>query len=291
VSDDDPAIQRIHQLILNRHGFAVLAVPGGRGDHTLALCREFLPDLLITDVNKPGMRGPDLVRAIRHDPAIATTPVLMVTAMDERHDRHTLQGADDYVVKPFTAESLIYRVVALLARAQPGPFSGTLNGYVSDAPFYHPITGLPGPYALAEALPTLTGTPGWGLLTIAIRRYIPLLRSHGVSTGEAALLRLTSLIHEALVASGASHSLVAHPAYDWRITISGNVGGLAALAPLLAARFGMELRRMLPPADPSVPTGTGGLGSALDMQLLTELNHPLATLGDLWDALNLRAGS
>ena len=76
-------------------------------------------DLVILDLMLPDMSGKDICRDIRRNPAIDTTPVIMVTAMGTETDRVVgfEVGADDYVVKPFSVRELILRVKALLKRS------------------------------------------------------------------------------------------------------------------------------------------------------------------------------
>ena len=93
-------------------------------------------DAVILDVMLPEMDGLQVCQAIRREPALAATPILMVTARGEETDRvHGLElGADDYVTKPFSPRELVARVAALLRRTQraPAASSATLR--------YGPIT-------------------------------------------------------------------------------------------------------------------------------------------------------
>lgn len=77
-------------------------------------------DLLITDLNLPGIPGMKLCEMVRRNQKTATMPIIMLTAMgDENHKVEGLKaGADDYVVKPFSPRELGARVEALLRRYQ-----------------------------------------------------------------------------------------------------------------------------------------------------------------------------
>jgi len=90
------------------------------GEAALAAVRERRPDLLITDVMMPKLDGMGLVRAIRGDANLSDLPIIMVSARagEEASIEGLLAGADDYLVKPFSARELTARVNAALAMAR-----------------------------------------------------------------------------------------------------------------------------------------------------------------------------
>jgi two-component system alkaline phosphatase synthesis response regulator PhoP len=75
---------------------------------------------VLLDLMLPGQNGLEVCRALRADAALATTPIIMVTAKGEESDRIVgLEvGADDYITKPFSPNEVVARVRALLRRAQ-----------------------------------------------------------------------------------------------------------------------------------------------------------------------------
>ncbi len=90
------------------------------GTKALARAHEHPPDLIVTDVMMPGLDGFELIRRLREDPATAAVPVLVLSARageDARIDG-LAHGADDYVVKPFSARELVARVHAQLAKSR-----------------------------------------------------------------------------------------------------------------------------------------------------------------------------
>lgn len=91
------------------------AVNGADG---LDLARRHQPDLVLCDVQMPGMSGFEFVEALRREADLAQTPVIMVTALDQRaHVRiGMVAGADDYIGKPFSAFELKEAVAAQLSR-------------------------------------------------------------------------------------------------------------------------------------------------------------------------------
>jgi two-component system alkaline phosphatase synthesis response regulator PhoP len=115
VVDDEPKIVRLARDYLERSGFRVL--PAGDGPSALAAARQEKPDLVVLDLNLPGMDGLDVCRALRRTSAV---PIIMLTARAEEADRLIgLEiGADDYIVKPFSPRELVARVRAVLRRTQ-----------------------------------------------------------------------------------------------------------------------------------------------------------------------------
>ena len=115
---DDNADMREYLTRLLRPHWHVEAVPDGLT--ALAAAREQLPDLVLTDVMMPGMDGFELLRALREDPRTHRLPVVMLSARaGEAAAVGGLEaGADDYLVKPFSAQELIARIRANLRMAQ-----------------------------------------------------------------------------------------------------------------------------------------------------------------------------
>jgi two-component system alkaline phosphatase synthesis response regulator PhoP len=117
VVDDEPKIVRLAQDYLERGGFRVQAV--GDSKSALAAARQMKPDLIVLDLNLPGMDGLDVCRTIRRE---SDVPIIMLTARVEETDRliGLELGADDYIVKPFSPRELVARVRVVLRRLQGG---------------------------------------------------------------------------------------------------------------------------------------------------------------------------
>ena len=114
IADDDPIICEIVSTTLISAGHAVGVL--GNGADMLAAIKRRPPDLVILDCNMPNMSGIMVLRAMRGDLKLHDVPVLMLTGRrsDEDEALARFDGADGYMRKPFTAETLLDRVQRLL---------------------------------------------------------------------------------------------------------------------------------------------------------------------------------
>ena len=110
VVDDNPENVRLLAGILEGHGYEVSACLEGEG--ALRALRARRPDLLLLDVNMPGMDGFAVCEAASADPELRGIPVVMLTARSRTEDvvRGFQAGAVDYVSKPFRTEELLARI-------------------------------------------------------------------------------------------------------------------------------------------------------------------------------------
>ena len=114
---DDNADMRAHlERVLSAHWRTVLVADG---EAALRTTRELRPDAIVTDVMMPRLDGFSLVAAIRADPDLAATPILMLSARAgvEAVSEGFAGGADDYLPKPFRSHELVERVSARLSAA------------------------------------------------------------------------------------------------------------------------------------------------------------------------------
>jgi two-component system, OmpR family, response regulator len=114
VVDDDEAVGPAIAALLAPEGIAVEA-PGDGQAALPALLRE-APDLVILDVNMPGLSGWELCAILRRQSATRSIPILFLTGRQEVKDRITAMqlGGSDYLTKPFSAEDLKRKVRSLL---------------------------------------------------------------------------------------------------------------------------------------------------------------------------------
>ena len=101
VVDDEPQIRRVMRATLSSQGYVITEAK--TGEEALDSMRKQRPDLVLLDVNMPGMGGIETCREIRR---ISDAPVIMLTVRNAERDKVSAldAGADDYVVKPFSIE-------------------------------------------------------------------------------------------------------------------------------------------------------------------------------------------
>src|SRR5579875_33288 len=117
LADDNADMRDYLRRILGSR-WAVEAVPDGAA--ALKAAQEHLPDLVLSDVMMPGLDGFQLVRALRSNPRTSSIPIILLSARagEESTVEGLESGADDYLVKPFSARELLARVSTHLEMAR-----------------------------------------------------------------------------------------------------------------------------------------------------------------------------
>ena len=117
VVDDEPQIRRVLRSTLTAHGYVL--IDAKTGEEAVDIARKSKPDLILLDLNMPGMGGIETCREIR---AFSNAPIIMLTVRSAERDKVLAldAGADDYVVKPFGIDELLARVRASLRRYSTG---------------------------------------------------------------------------------------------------------------------------------------------------------------------------
>jgi two-component system alkaline phosphatase synthesis response regulator PhoP len=114
IADDNEHVRESLASILEDEGYAMWIAKDGA--EALRKVREVAPDILILDVMMPEMSGYEVCRAIKNDPDLKKTFVLMLSAKgqaDEK-ERGKEAGADEYFVKPFNPGELVARIRNIL---------------------------------------------------------------------------------------------------------------------------------------------------------------------------------
>jgi two-component system KDP operon response regulator KdpE len=113
VVDDEPQITRVLRTTLSAQGYEIRVA--NNGEMALEIMKDWVPNLIITDLSMPQLDGVQLCRRVR---AVSQVPILVLSVRgQERQKIEALDaGADDYVTKPFSMNELLARVRANLRR-------------------------------------------------------------------------------------------------------------------------------------------------------------------------------
>ncbi|MES3022660.1 MAG: response regulator [Pseudomonadota bacterium] len=130
VVEDNQANMKLAVLLLENAGHSVLCALDAESALTLARAEQ--PDLILMDIQLPGMDGLAATALLKGDPATAAIPVIALTAlaMKEDQERSQIAGCDGYIAKPLRYAQLLATIDKLLARTRPveepdNPFGGT----------------------------------------------------------------------------------------------------------------------------------------------------------------------
>lgn len=121
--EDNPQNRYLATFLLSRHGYEIVeAESGPRG---LELAAEILPDLILLDIQLPGMDGHAVARALKSDPALKSIPIIAVTsyAMVGDRERSVAAGAEGYIEKPINPETFVSEVERFLPHRGTGAAS------------------------------------------------------------------------------------------------------------------------------------------------------------------------
>lgn len=141
VVEDEPAVQELMRYTLEQAGME--AFTASSAEDALLTLRDELPDAVLIDWMLPNKSGLALARELRETTRTADLPLIIVTARGEEGDRvkGLEQGADDYVVKPFSPRELVARIQAVLRRRAPHASDAELSaGGLTLNPLSHEVT-------------------------------------------------------------------------------------------------------------------------------------------------------
>lgn len=116
VVDDAPVNLKLMRLLLTHEGYEVRTAE--RAEDALEMLSDYRPELILTDLQMPGMDGLEMTRRVKRDPRTKTIRVVALTAcaMKEDRERALQAGCDDYISKPVNTAALAAKVRELLAR-------------------------------------------------------------------------------------------------------------------------------------------------------------------------------
>ena len=122
VVEDNPVNTKLFNDLLKAKGYEVSTI--GRGDQALDSARKILPDLILLDMQLPGMSGYMVTRFLKTDPEVKHIPVIAVTTYTMMYDREKAikAGCDEYVSKPIDIKDLLKKINKFIG---PGSTQGS----------------------------------------------------------------------------------------------------------------------------------------------------------------------
>lgn len=114
IADDEPALARILQTVLQSKGFEVFLAQDGQA--ALDLTASEHPDLILLDVSMPKVSGYDVCQELKKNEATKSVSIFMLTAHAQKSDftKGLALGADDYITKPFNCFELVEKITEFL---------------------------------------------------------------------------------------------------------------------------------------------------------------------------------
>jgi len=208
VVDDELHIRNILKFQLEKNGYSVVLAENG--EEALQMVRRESPDLVILDLMMPRMDGFEVCKRIRENYQTAQIPIIMLTAKSDLPDRlkGLKDGANDYLIKPYSNEELLLRVQNVLEWSQKQKEA-------------NPLTGLAGNRAIEKELQHRieNGIP-FSFLYMDIDNFKAYNDYYGYQKGDEAILFLADIIVETVNAIGASEDFVGHIGGDDFVVIT-----------------------------------------------------------------------
>src|SRR5438128_2464188 len=140
VVDDDEQMLKLIKRVLERAGFECVAVGDGHAAHDAAV--DWRPDIIVLDLMLGATTGEEILVELRKDFRTRLIPVIFLTVRSSLKDKveHLLNGADDYVTKPFIPEELVARRGAVITRATTTRELNPLTGMSGNSDILREIT-------------------------------------------------------------------------------------------------------------------------------------------------------
>ena len=108
VVDDEPGVRGFLRDLLAEEGYEV--VLASDGEEALGLAELENPEVILLDINMPGIDGIEVCKRLKAREETRYIPIIIITALDDRGFQAYLEGADDFITKPFDSMELTFRI-------------------------------------------------------------------------------------------------------------------------------------------------------------------------------------
>jgi len=243
VADDDPDLLKIMTRLLSSEDTVVFCASDGKT--ALERAAEQVPDMVILDVEMPGMNGFEVCIAMRRDYRTRHIPVLMLTGKGSADNElyGINMGADDYMTKPFESSRLKAKAASLLCRVQSRM---ELN----------PLTRLPGNRSIRrEAESRLLSGGAFAVTYLDIRRFKLINDRYGFQFGDRVILALAELLREFAAQAPGRGDFIGHVGGDDFVLLTER----SFQAEFLGRKFDARLEELFAEAGLGKPPAETGL--------------------------------
>jgi len=208
VVDDELHIRNILKFQLEKNGYLVILAENG--EEALQMVRRESPDLVILDLMMPKMDGFEVCKRIRENYQTTQIPIIMLTAKSDLPDRlkGLKDGANDYLIKPYSNEELLLRVQNVLEWSQRQKEANPLTGLAGNRAIEKELQ-----YRIENAIP-------FSFLYMDIDNFKAYNDYYGYQKGDEAILFLADIIVETVNALGGSNDFVGHIGGDDFVVIT-----------------------------------------------------------------------
>ncbi len=112
VVDDEPNVRSFLNTLLAEEGYEVILASDG--NEAMELVESESPEAILLDINMPGINGLEVCKKLKEREETRYIPIIIVTGLDDRGFMAYLEGADDFVTKPFRPVELIFRINSMV---------------------------------------------------------------------------------------------------------------------------------------------------------------------------------
>ncbi|MGC8501848.1 winged helix-turn-helix domain-containing protein [Desulfurella sp.] len=132
IVEDEETISHLIEFNLNKEGFKT--VIAGDANYAMLLLKDFIPNVIILDLMLPGLQGEDFLRLLKSKNEYKDIAIIILSAKSQESiiTKLLADGADDYIVKPFSVKVLIAKIKALLRRIEKKDNKLIFNGIELD---------------------------------------------------------------------------------------------------------------------------------------------------------------